>query len=443
MSKIRSTDQLLTLGMALTTDRRAMERRVRGVFARKRSAKGALALSAVLALALGFAAFTTACQPGQEARELTPIPVEQSNNADGAVTGVDADVTHLTQPAKTLAGGVKVIVDADVSIPKTQGYSIRECTLDTFTADDYSKMLDYFAPDASWTRHADAVDTNVSIPFRISDKDMDGLTILSTERNGKTLFAEFGDRSKKFLAIGIGGVLYSESLLLGDEEMDHEFGDIIREPITLTQKSAQAQADQVLHDLEMQGLQVNSVQRAGVFDDQNTDNVLSRGWLITYGLTNGGLTVRNGYSSSYNKNDRLSYWSVYSGGIAIYVDESGVALFDYEKRYRPAEKTYPDESIISADEALKLAKERLGRLYDDDTSSEMQIEIYAVRLSSTLIGFSDKLTGQPFPKVYEDIALLIPTWDILYRKVFEAGDVQYFTMPFSAIDGGAVSITEA
>jgi len=63
MSKIRSTDQLLTLGMALTTDRRAMERRVRGVFARKRSAKGVLALSAVLALALGFAAFTTACQP--------------------------------------------------------------------------------------------------------------------------------------------------------------------------------------------------------------------------------------------------------------------------------------------------------------------------------------------------------------------------------------------
>ncbi len=61
----RSTDRLLTLGMALTTDRRAMERRVRGVFARKKSAKGVLALSALLVLALGFAAFTTACQAGQ------------------------------------------------------------------------------------------------------------------------------------------------------------------------------------------------------------------------------------------------------------------------------------------------------------------------------------------------------------------------------------------
>jgi len=51
--------------MALTNDRRTMERRVRGVFARKKSAKGIVALSLVLALALGFGAFTTACQPGQ------------------------------------------------------------------------------------------------------------------------------------------------------------------------------------------------------------------------------------------------------------------------------------------------------------------------------------------------------------------------------------------
>ena len=436
-----STDYLLTLGMALTTDKRAMERRVRGVFARKRSTKGALALSAVLALALGFAAFTTACQPGKSAQSLTPIPVEQTGvDAVNLSSSAQNSGSHITQPAETLSGGVKVVVDADVEIPKTQGYSIRECTLTAFTADEYSKMLDYFAPDASWTRHTDAVDTKVSIPFQISDKDMDGLTILSTERDGKTIYAEFGDRSKKFLALGTGGVLYSEGLLLGDKEMDQEFGDIIRQPIALTQSSAQSQADQVLHDLDIQGLQINSAQRAGIFDEQNTDNVLSRGWLITYGLTNGGLTVRNGFNYSHNKNDRLSYWSVYGGGIAVYVDESGVALFDCEKRYQPSEKTYPVESIISVDEALKLGKERLTRLYGDFASSDTQIEIYSIRLGSTLIGFSDKLTGQPFPKVYEDIALLIPTWDILYREVNPGDDVQYFTMPFCAIDGGAVSM---
>ena len=439
--KTHSTDHLLILGMALTTDKRAMERRVRGVFARRKSAKGVLALSALLVLSLGVAAFTTACQPGKRAQSLTPITVEQ--------TGVDAVKLsssahtrgeHITQPTETLSGGVKVVVDAEVEIPKTQGYSIRECTLDSFTADEYSKLLNYFAPDASWTRHTDETDSKVGIPFVLSDKDIEGWASLSTERDGKTLYAEFGDRGRTFLSLGIGGGLYSESTVLGDEELEQEFGDIIREPIALTQESAQAQADQVLSDLDLQGMQIDGAQRACLFDGNNIKNVLSRGWLITYGLTNDGLTAHNDYNYSHNKNDRLSYWSVYGGEIAIYVDESGVAQFHYMKRYQPTEKTYQVESIIGVDEALKLANERLARLYDDYASSEMQIEIYAMRLGSTLIGFSDKLTGQPFPEVYESIALLIPTWDILYREVYTGGDVQYFLMPFCAIDGGAVSM---
>ena len=439
--KAHSTDQLLTLGMALTTDKRAMERRVRGVFARKRSAKGAVALSALLALALGFAAFTTACQPGKSAQSLTPIPVEQTGfGAINVSASAQNSGSHLTQPAETLAGGVKVVVDADVEIPKTQGYSIRECTLTAFTADEYSKMLDYFAPDASWTRHTDETDPKVGIPFVLSDKDIEGWASLSTEKNGKTLYAEFGDRGRTFLSLGTGGGLYSEGTLLGDEELEAEFGDIIRDPIALTQESAKAQADQVMHDLNLQSMQIDGAQRACIFDEKNIKNVLSRGWLITYGLTNDGLTAHNGFNYSHNKNDRLSYWSVYGGEIAMYVDESGVAQFHYKKRYQPTEKTYPVESIISVDEALKLGKERLARLYGDFASSDTQIEIYGIRLGSTLIGFSDKLTGQPFPEVYEDIALLIPTWDILYREVYSSGDVEYFTMPFCAIDGGAVSM---
>ncbi len=427
--------------MALTTDKRTMERRVRGVFARKRSAKGALALSAVLALALGFAAFTTACQPGRNAQSLTPIPVEQTGvDAVNLSSSAQNSGSHITQPTETLSGGVKVVVDADLEIPKTQGYSIRECTLTAFTADDYRKMLNYFAADASWTRHTDETDSKVRIPFVLSDKDIEGWASLSTERNGKTIYAEFGNRGRTFLSLGIGGGLYSESTVLGDEELEQEFGDIIRKPISLTQESAQAQADQVLHDLDLQGMQTNGAQRACIFEESNTVNVLSRGWLITYGLTNGGLTAHNDYNYSHNKNDRLSYWSVYGGEIAIYVDESGVAQFHYMKRYQPTEKTYPVESIISVDEALKLGKERLARLYGDEASSDTKIEIYGIRLGSTLIGFSDKLTGQPFPKVYEDIALLIPTWDILYREVYPRGEVQYFTMPFCATDGGAVSM---
>ena len=91
------TDQLLTLGMALTNDRRTMERRVRGVFARKRSAKGIVALSLMLALALGFGAFTTACQPGQPIGSATNEQLASSGNAlvsngNGSVSGGNANI---------------------------------------------------------------------------------------------------------------------------------------------------------------------------------------------------------------------------------------------------------------------------------------------------------------------------------------------------------------
>ena len=73
------TDKILTLGMALTTDKKAMERRVRGVFARKTSAKSVIALSLALTFTIGIAAFTTACQPVQ--------PIVSDSNAQLASGG--------------------------------------------------------------------------------------------------------------------------------------------------------------------------------------------------------------------------------------------------------------------------------------------------------------------------------------------------------------------
>ena len=58
-----STDRLLSLGMALYADKKTMERRIHGIFARPRSAAGAVLASILLTASLGFACFTTACQP--------------------------------------------------------------------------------------------------------------------------------------------------------------------------------------------------------------------------------------------------------------------------------------------------------------------------------------------------------------------------------------------
>ena len=96
--KQMNTEHLLTLGMALTTDRRAMERRVRGVFARKTSAKGVIALSLVLALALGFGAFTTACQPGKPTASDSNAQLASGGDALASGGNATAKAAEATAP---------------------------------------------------------------------------------------------------------------------------------------------------------------------------------------------------------------------------------------------------------------------------------------------------------------------------------------------------------
>lgn len=164
--------------------------------------------------------------------------------------------------------------------------------------------------------------------------------------------------------------------------------------------------------------------------------------MLFYGLSNDELTMFSDKGYSSNKNDRLSYWQADAGKLTIYVDERGATDFHWEKHYTPSNVTYPVASIISAEEALKFAKERIARIYGELDYENTQIEIYDIRLSTMLIGYSDQLTGQPFPDPYENIALLIPTWNIAFRIIFPYGDMEYYMMPFSATDGGAISMLD-
>ena len=473
--KNRTTDQLLTLGMALTTDKRAMERRVRGVFARKTSAKGVVTLSLVLALALGFAAFTTACQPGKSMQTLTPIPVEQQNKdaPQGENTGTASAATdqtneeplwnpakelldsastlpganpvsktHITQEFETLPAGIKLLVDADVVIPQTEGYRIRECNQISFTLDEYRKMIDYFFPNGQGKPNQEVHGVQADGTFDLKDLNLETGTPLYMQKGSDVFSLQLGGKNSVFWLERENEIVYREGYLVGDEEWEQEDGDIIRAPISLTREAALAQAQKVISDFDIQGWQIESVQRAVSFDWNHPNEVRSRGWAFVYGLSDAGLTMHQDSGFSSSKTDRLSYWKVNAGALTIYVDERGISSFRWEKRYQPSSVMYSKQSIISVEEALKLAKERIVRIYGELGYENTQIEIFDIRLSNVLIGYSDKLTGQPFPDPYEAITLLIPTWNFSFRLVFGVDDAEYYTMPFSAIDGGAVSMMD-
>ena len=148
MRKSHSTDQLLTLGMALTTDKKAMERRVRGVFARKTSAKSVIALSLVLALALGFAAFTTACQPekgvGQQPEVTFSVdsPLHQLLDVPNRFSWEQESIDELFQ----------YTADVDIVLPDVSSVPVAHANMREFTQaelENISRVI--FGDDAVYT----------------------------------------------------------------------------------------------------------------------------------------------------------------------------------------------------------------------------------------------------------------------------------------------------
>ncbi len=472
--KTHSTDHLLTLGMALTTDKRAMERRVRGVFARKRSAKGALALSAVLALALGFAAFTTACQPGQSAQSLTPIPLEEKANRmpeDGSEAGTAAEPEdtaapmqwkssqyligsmvespfqypispkHIDEPKIDYGNGVSLDVNADVIIPQAAGYGVRQCNATGFTIDDYQRMIDYFLPNAKWVPNQTESEFQTNKTFDLSNMDFSKRSTLSAEQDGIMFTLSMGAEQHMFYFERAGGIVYREGYLVGDEEMERDFGATIREPITLTQDAAQAQADQVLIDLGIRGWQLDKAERACMIEDGNASNVMSRGWDFGYVLSNAGLPARGNSGWLGMKYDSLDYCASDAGLLWIYVDDRGVTSFYWLNRYEPRESMFTNVEIIGVDAAMTLAKARLARIFGEGYTGVSQIEFFELQLSSLLIANPDELDANThFDDEQRDMALLIPVWNASCRITYDGGDIEYITMPFSATDGGVISM---
>ena len=469
--KNRTTDQLLTLGMALTTDKRAMERRVRGVFARKTSAKGVVALSLVLALALGFAAFTTACQPGKSMQTLTPIPVEQETSGapqsepvastkdepdSNAVpmqrkteqllldSMVESELqypdapAHIDEPAYELANGVSVRVNADVTIPQATGYGVRQCSGIGFISDDYRRMIDYFLPNAKWVPNQTEPGFQTNGAYELSNIDFSKRTTFSVEQDGAMYSVIIGAGQHLFGFQRAGGMVYRESYLLGDEEMEQLYGEEIRAPIDLTREEAQTKSDQVLSDLGIHGWQLDKVERACLFEQGNTGNVLSRGWNFAYMLSNAGLPVHYNESMTGMEQDVPDYGGVYTGVLSIYVDETGVSFLYWYNHYNVGAALFTNVEIISADKALALAKTRIGQSFGQQDIGVKEVEVYAIRLSSMLIGYPIKTDFDSTRDEPLDTAYMIPSWDISCCVKFRDGRVEYTMIPFSATDGGTI-----
>lgn len=192
-----NTEQLLTLGMALTNDRRTMERRVRGVFARKKSAKGIVALSLVLALALGFGAFTTACQPDAvvdvPGRILGKQPEAKLSTWSPLYQMLDVP-KHFNMDQDGFEGIFHYKADVDIVLPDVSSVPIATASIREFTQTDLenvSRVL--FGEDAVYSYPLDQ--TRASISTMLAS-EREYLEMLQAEEKPNTRFIE---QTKKYI----------------------------------------------------------------------------------------------------------------------------------------------------------------------------------------------------------------------------------------------------
>ena len=233
-------------------------------------------------------------------------------------------------------------------------------------------------------------------------------------------------------------MVYRESYLLGDAEMERLYGAEIRSPIDLTREQARAKSDQVLVDLGIQNWQLDNTERACMFASGDSQSVLSRGWNFLYVLSNAGLPVHYNDTMTGMQHDERDYGSVYTGALSIYVDESGVSFLYWYNYYNVGQALVDNVKIIGADQALALAKERIERSFGQQDIGVKEVEVYAIRLSSTVIGYPSNTDFDSTGDAPLDSAYMIPSWDISCCYRYQDGLEEYTMISFSAMDGGSL-----
>ncbi len=145
------------LGMG--AGRKALEKRVRGMFMTKRTSRSTRMAAFFIALLLLFTCFTTACQPTPE----TPVVVNKAQGlpSDALNTGENEqpsespliDVPDRWTEEEKLNDSSTVKIDANVDVPETGGFPVHRLERKELTQDRLNELISYFAPDAAFSAH--------------------------------------------------------------------------------------------------------------------------------------------------------------------------------------------------------------------------------------------------------------------------------------------------
>ena len=158
------------LGMGLGNERRSMEKRVRGMFMKKKTKSSVRMVTVLLACVMAMVCFTTACQPtpkedvvvGKDGLsdliQSTPGTSSGVSPSGTSAQANDALYTKLGAPkhwnleTTALADKLNITADVDIELPGVSQLPAATASLREFTQEDLDKIVEVLgAGNAEWT----------------------------------------------------------------------------------------------------------------------------------------------------------------------------------------------------------------------------------------------------------------------------------------------------
>lgn len=338
--------------------------------------------------------------------------------------------------------GLNLKMDAAVTVPDTDGYSIMEVSKDSFDVDTYKAVMNYFHPDEPWIKEPVLTKENIveRIAYYQTNADLEIPENKEVIQELQDLLENAPEEAEyepfSFDDIGNEGVFYAYcrnqddrfySVLVGqlggngyqyrrdsdvywvrekDVETTQEKNDFLNMNPSIPLEEAQKTADQALRDLNADPNMLLSCHTKSVFYKNET--ATSAAWGFRY------MRDCNGLQASF-----VSGWDIWKGspdpvnaapwdaeGIFVIVDNEGIAMFDTRGAGKHKSVLYNNVALMPFDDILERIKQQLvyNHAYQEASMEEYSVTVREIKLVSSLVNIKD----------HPDVGRLIPAWDVVY-----------------------------
>lgn len=129
------------LGMALRTDKKVVEKRIRGIYMKQKTKRSVKLAAILLCAVMAVACFTTACTPAKAEDTETPEMVEAASASSAGASATEMPAEHITKTLDTENEGIKINIDADVIRPTNSTIPVRGYETREFTQQDVDNAI--------------------------------------------------------------------------------------------------------------------------------------------------------------------------------------------------------------------------------------------------------------------------------------------------------------